>query len=71
MKNLLCSLVVAAAMVTPAAIAAELGQPAAPLKIKEWIKGKPIDLAAAKGKQVVVVEFWLRGAGPVAPASRT
>lgn len=37
---------------------ADLGQPAAPLKIAEWVKGKPVDLAAAKGKQIVVVEFW-------------
>lgn len=38
--------------------AGELGMPAAPLKISEWVKGKPVDLAAAKDKQVVVVEFW-------------
>jgi len=40
------------------AAAAELGQPAAPLQISEWIKGKPVDLAVTKGKQIVVVEFW-------------
>jgi thiol-disulfide isomerase/thioredoxin len=39
------------------ALAGELGQTAAPLKITEWIKGQPVDLAALKGK-VVVVEFW-------------
>ena len=44
--------------------AAELGQPAAPLKIKEWIKGKPVDLASAKGNQVLVVEFWATWCGP-------
>ncbi len=38
--------------------AAELGDPAAPLKIAEWIKGGPVNLADAKGKQIVVVEFW-------------
>lgn len=38
--------------------AGELGDPAAPLKIAEWVKGKPVDLAAVKGKQLVVVEFW-------------
>ena len=63
MKNLLSSLAVAAAIVTPT-FAAELGQPAAPLKISEWIKGKPVDLAAAKGKQVLVVEFWATWCGP-------
>jgi len=63
MKTLLSSLAVAAAIVTPT-FAAELGQPAAPLKISEWIKGKPVDLAAAKGKQVLVVEFWATWCGP-------
>lgn len=38
--------------------AAELGDPAAPLKISEWIKGGPVSLADAKGKKIVVVEFW-------------
>ena len=40
------------------ATAAELGDPAPPLKISEWVKGKPVELAAVKGKQVIVVEFW-------------
>ena len=53
--RLLCAAVVA---VAGCGFAAELGQPAAPLKISEWIKGKPVDLAEVKGKQVVVVEFW-------------
>ena len=64
MKNLLCSLALVSALVAPAAFAAELGQPAAPLKIREWIKGKPVDLASAKGKQVLVVEFWATWCGP-------
>jgi thiol-disulfide isomerase/thioredoxin len=38
--------------------AAELGDPVAPLKISEWIKGDPVNLADAKGKKIVVVEFW-------------
>lgn len=38
--------------------AADLGDPAAPLHIAEWVKGRPVDLAQAKGKQIVVVEFW-------------
>ena len=41
-----------------AALAAELGDAAPPLKIAKWVKGNPVDLAAVKGKQVVVVEFW-------------
>ena len=60
MKNLLSSVAFAIILALPfsAVRAAELGQAAAPLKISEWIKGKPIDLAAAKGRQIVVVEFW-------------
>lgn len=38
--------------------AADLGDPAAPLKISEWIKGNPVNLADVKGKKIVVVEFW-------------
>jgi thiol-disulfide isomerase/thioredoxin len=40
------------------AFAAELGDPAPPLQIAEWVKGQPVDLAAGKGKAVFVVEFW-------------
>lgn len=56
MKKLFLALATAA-FVT-ASFAGELGQDASPLKIAEWVKGKPVDLAAAKGNQVVVVEFW-------------
>jgi thiol-disulfide isomerase/thioredoxin len=38
--------------------AIDLGDPAPPLKIAEWIKGQPVDLAAGKGKNVYVLEFW-------------
>ena len=53
----LCSLT-AALTFTRTAAAAELGDPAAPLQITEWVKGGPVDLAAGKGKQIYVVEFW-------------
>jgi thiol-disulfide isomerase/thioredoxin len=57
MKNLLLPL--AAAFLGVAGLhAAELGDPAKPLDIKEWVKGSPVDLAAGKGKTVYVVEFW-------------
>ena len=46
------------ALLGTAFAAAELGDPAAPLQIAEWVKGQPVDLAAVKGKKVVVVEFW-------------
>jgi len=45
------------AAVSPA-LALELGDPAPPLKIAEWVKGKPVTLADGKGKNVYVVEFW-------------
>ncbi len=56
MKKLFLALTTFAFAMT--CFAGELGQAAAPLKIAEWAKGKPVDLAAAKDKQVVVVEFW-------------
>lgn len=44
--------------------AAELGDAAKPLDIKEWIKGGPVDLAAGKGKTIYVIEFWATWCGP-------
>lgn len=49
---LLCSLMCMPAMAT------ELGDEAPPLKIKEWIKGKAVDLEKGKGEHIYVVEFW-------------
>jgi thiol-disulfide isomerase/thioredoxin len=54
---------VCAVVVSPLA-AADLGDPAAPLKIKDWIKGEPVDLAKGKDKNVFVVEFWATWCGP-------
>ena len=42
---------------TPA-LAIDLGDQAPPLKIKEWIKGKPVDVTKNDGKSVYLVEFW-------------
>jgi thiol-disulfide isomerase/thioredoxin len=57
MKNLLFGFALALAVISPTG-AGELGSAAAPLNVSKWVKGKPVDLAAVKGKQVVVVEFW-------------
>jgi thiol-disulfide isomerase/thioredoxin len=55
-RFLLAGLVLAAFAIP--ALAIDLGDPAPPLKISEWIKGQPVDLAAGKGKNVYVIEFW-------------
>ncbi len=38
--------------------AIELGDPAPPLAVAKWLKGGPVNLAAGKGKNVYVIEFW-------------
>ena len=38
--------------------AAELGAPAPPLQIAEWVKGDAVELASGQGKKVYVIEFW-------------
>jgi thiol-disulfide isomerase/thioredoxin len=43
--------------------AADLGDPAADLKIKKWIKGEPVEIAAGD-KNIYVVEFWATWCGP-------
>jgi thiol-disulfide isomerase/thioredoxin len=58
-SKLLLGLALLALAVSPVVMAAgQLGDPAAPLHIAEWVKGQAVDLAKLKGKQVVVVEFW-------------
>lgn len=46
------------------ACGAQLGDPAKPLSLVKTVKGTPVDLAAGKGKQVYVVEFWATWCGP-------
>jgi thiol-disulfide isomerase/thioredoxin len=52
------------AVATSRVWAIELGDPAPGLKVKKWIKGKPVDLKGGKGKNVFVIEFWATGCQP-------
>lgn len=52
----------ARAVITPEQTKAKLGDPAAALNIKEWIKGQPVDVT--DGKRIYVVEFWATWCGP-------
>jgi len=38
--------------------ATQLGDAAPALQVARWVKGKPVDLKAGRGKQVFVIEFW-------------
>jgi thiol-disulfide isomerase/thioredoxin len=40
------------------AMAAALGDAAAPLAVAEWIKGEPVIISEGKGDTIYVVEFW-------------
>lgn len=38
--------------------ALDVGDPAPPLKIAEWVRGGPVDLKSGKGKHIYLLEFW-------------
>lgn len=42
----------------------EIGDPAPPLSISDWVQGEPVDLSAGKGKKFYVIEFWATWCGP-------
>lgn len=56
--------VFALAVCVPPAAAIELGDAAPPLKVKEWVKGSPVDLKDGRGRNVYVIEFWATWCGP-------
>jgi thiol-disulfide isomerase/thioredoxin len=60
MKNLLYAMMAAALPFS--AMADKIGDAAPALKIKEWVKGKEVDVR--DGKNVYVVEFWATWCGP-------
>ncbi|MFH1748412.1 MAG: redoxin family protein [Planctomycetota bacterium] len=62
-RYFLITMLAVALLVTPA-LATKLGDPAPALKIKDWVKGKPVDLKVGQGKQVYVIEFWATWCGP-------
>lgn len=41
-----------------------IGSEAPPVSVKQWVNGGPIDMAAGKGKNIYVVEFWATWCGP-------
>ncbi|HEO71244.1 MAG TPA: redoxin domain-containing protein [Candidatus Hydrogenedentes bacterium] len=61
LKSLISGIAVAVLLAGAGALAAELGDPAAPLAIKEWVKGTPVSIE--KGK-VYGIEFWATWCGP-------
>lgn len=48
----------------PVWAAGEIGQPAPQLAVSAWAKGGPVDMAAGKGKNIYVIEFWATWCGP-------
>ncbi len=51
-----------AALLTLSASAAKIGDKAAPLTIKDWVKGSAVNVH--DGKNIYVVEFWATWCGP-------
>jgi thiol-disulfide isomerase/thioredoxin len=57
-------LLLAAALHAGTAHALELGDTAPEIVVNSWAKGETVTLEAARGKEIVVVEFWATWCGP-------
>ncbi len=61
MKNTMLHSIMLGLMVSacsPASADLNIGDPAPPLTIKEWVQGEPVDLAKDASKKVHIIEFW-------------
>jgi|ERR1019366_5112831 peroxiredoxin len=66
MKHVFPIVVLMAGLAPVSSFAAKVGDPAAPLTIKQWIKDSPVDVR--DGKHIYVLEFWA-AANPASRAS--
>lgn len=59
-KLLLVPAVLAVVVISASPVRAELkiGDEAPPVTFTDWIRGGPVDVAAGKGKNVFLIEFW-------------
>jgi peroxiredoxin len=55
-KHAILLLLLTAGLAPIPSFAAKVGDPAAPLAVKQWIKGNPVDVR--DGKNIYVLEFW-------------